>query len=433
MRSGPSNLSSTAPLSSVQAPQHKIDKANLQAAWTDIATIVGKDNVSTDEADLDMHSGSEWSSYNAKSHERPFLIVQPSTTQEVSEIAKICYKRKIPMTAYSGGTSLEGHFTPTQGGVCIDFQRMGEILNIHKEDLDVIVQPAVGYQDLNEELAKIDLFFPPDPGPGAMIGGMVGTGCSGTNAYRYGTMKDWVLSLTMVMADGTIVTTRQRPRKSSAGYDLTRIFIGSEGTLGLVTEATLKVTPKPKNPSVAIATFPTIREAAECVFKVVGDGVPIAAVEILDDAQMQCINDSGATARRWKEAPTLFFKFAGTPSGVKEQIATVQRLAKATGSNGFDFAKSQDEADELWSARKESLWSVMAKRRDDGDHVWTTDVAVPISRLPSIIEQTKDDISSSGLFGTIVGHVGDGNFHGICFSFLNNPELTLSSHHLVQR
>ncbi|MCJ1329314.1 D-lactate ferricytochrome c oxidoreductase [Thelotrema lepadinum] len=434
LRSGPSNLSSTAPLSSVQAPQHKIDKANLQAAWTDIATIVGKDNVSTDEADLDMHSGSEWSSYNAKSHERPFLIVQPSTTQEVSEIAKICYKRKIPMTAYSGGTSLEGHFTPTQGGVCIDFQRMGEILNIHKEDLDVIVQPAVGYQDLNEELAKIDLFFPPDPGPGAMIGGMVGTGCSGTNAYRYGTMKDWVLSLTMVMADGTIVTTRQRPRKSSAGYDLTRIFIGSEGTLGLVTEATLKVTPKPKNPSVAIATFPTIREAAECVFKVVGDGVPIAAVEILDDAQMQCINDSGATARRWKEAPTLFFKFAGTPSGVKEQIATVQRLAKATGSNGFDFAKSQDEADELWSARKESLWSVMAKRRDDGDHVWTTDVAVPISRLPSIIEQTKDDISSSGLFGTIVGHVGDGNFHAIIL--FNDKERKVAEdvvHRMVKR
>ena len=421
LTAGPSNLASTAPLSSAQAPQHKVDKANLQAAWTDIATVVGKENVSTDEADLDGHASSEWSSYNAKPHERPFLIVQPSTTEEVSAIAKICYKRRIPMTAYSGGTSLEGHFTPTQGGVCIDFQRMDEILNIHKQDLDVVVQPAVGYQDLNEELAKVDLFFPPDPGPGAMIGGMVGTGCSGTNAYRYGTMKDWVLSLTMVMADGTIVTTRQRPRKSSAGYDLTRIFIGSEGTLGLVTEATLKVTPKPKNPSVAIATFPTIREAAECVFKVVGDGVPIAAVEILDDAQMQCINDSGTTARRWKEAPTLFFKFAGTPSGVKEQVAIVQRLAKATGSNSFDFAKNQVEADELWSARKESLWSVMAKRRDDGDHVWTTDVAVPISRLPSIIEQTKEDISSSGLFGTIVGHVGDGNFHGMLLYGIISP------------
>ena len=390
-----------------------MNNKNLQAAWTEVVEIVGRDNVSTEELDLDMHSGSEWSSYNAKPHERPFLIAQPSTTEQVSEIAKLCYSRKIPMTAYSGGTSLEGHFTPTQGGVCIDFQRMGQVLKVNKEDLDVVVQPAVGYVDLNEELAEQDLFFPPDPGPGAMIGGMVGTGCSGTNAYRYGTMKDWVSSLTVVMADGTVVKTRQRPRKSSAGYDLTRVFIGSEGTLGLVTEATLKVIPKPKNPSVAIASFPTIRDAANCVFKVVGDGVPIAAVEILDDAQMQCINDAGATARRWKEAPTLFFKFSGTPSGVKEQISTVQRIAKATGSKSFDFAKSADEAQELWSARKEALWSVMSKRRDDGDHVWTTDVAVPISKLPDIIDQTKDDMSQSGLFGTIVGHVGDGNFHGM--------------------
>ena len=432
LRAGSPNLSSTTPLSSVRPLQHNVDKPNLQAAWTDIVAIVGKDNVSTDEADLDMHSGSEWSSYKAKPHEKPFLVVQPSTTEQVSEIAKICYKRRIPMTAYSGGTSLEGHFTPTQGGVCIDFQQMSNILKINKEDLDVIVQPAVSYQELNEELAQSDLFFPPDPGPGAMIGGMVGTGCSGTNAYRYGTMKEWVLSLTMVLADGTVVTTRQRPRKSSAGYDLTRIFIGSEGTLGLVTEATLKVTTKPKNLSVAVASFSTIREAAECVFKVVGDGVPIAAVEILDDAQMQCINDAGATSRRWKEAPTLFFKFTGTPSGVKEQISTVQRLSKATGSKSFEFAKSGDEAEELWSARKEALWSVMSKRKDDGDHVWTTDVAVPISKLPDIIEQTKDDMNSSGLFGTIVGHVGDGNFHGICSHCPNTTQANLHSDYSLQ-
>ena len=409
----PSSLS-TAPLATAHQPEHNVDKTNLQAAWTQIAEIIGGGNVSTEQADLEAHAGSEWSSYNAKPHERPFLIAQPATTEEVSRIMKICHERKIPVTGYSGGTSLEGHFTPLHGGVCIDFQRMDNIIQVHTEDLDVVVQPAVGYQDLNEELAKLDLFFPPDPGPGAMIGGMVGTGCSGTNAYRYGTMKDWVLSLTVVMADGTIVTTRQRPRKSSAGYDLTRVFIGSEGTLGLVTEATLKVTVKPKNPSVAVASFPSIRAAADCVYKVVGDGVPIAAVEILDDEQMRCINDAGRTTRRWTEAPTIFFKFTGTPSGVKEQISTVQRLAKATGSKSFDFAKNSDEADELWSARKEALWSVMSKRRDDGDHVKTTDVAVPISKLPDIIEQTKEDMKKSGLFGTIVGHVGDGNFHSMC-------------------
>ena len=302
---------------------------------------------------------------------------------------------------------MEGHFTPTRGGVCIDFGRMDKIVKINKDDMDVVVQPAVGYQDLNEKLAKVNLFFPPDPGPGAMIGGMVGTGCSGTNAYRYGTMKEWVLSLTYVLADGTIVKTRQRPRKSSAGYDMTRVFIGSEGTLGLVTEATLKLTTAPQNPSVAVDSFPTIGAAAECVYKVVGNGVPIAAVELLDDEQMACINDAGSTSKQWKAAPTLFFKFAGTQSGVKEQIAIVQKLAKAAGSKSFEFAKSKDEADELWSARKEALWSVMAKKQDPTDNVWTTDVAVPISKLPEIIERTRADMDKSGLFGTVVGHVGD--------------------------
>ena len=290
---------------------------------------------------------------------------------------------------------------------------MDRILNMHQDDLDVVVQPAVGWETLNEALAKSNLFFPPDPGPGAMIGGMVGTGCSGTNAYRYGTMKDWVLSLTVVMADGTIIKTKQRPRKSSAGYDLTRTFIGSEGTLGLVTEATLKVTPKPANTSVAVCTFPSVRDAANCVFKVVGAGVPIAAIEILDDVQMKCINDAGSTSRSWQEAPTLFFKFAGTPTSVKEHISIVQKMAKGTGSKTFEFARNAEEGDELWQARKEALWSVMAKKRDDSDHVWTTDVAVPMSRLADIIDETKADISRSGLLGSIVGHVGDGNFHSI--------------------
>lgn len=377
--------------------------------------VVGKENVSTLESDLVGHAGSDFSSYTAKEHEKPFLIVYPSTTEEVSKIVKICHDRKIPMTGYSGGTSLEGHFSATRGGICIDFGRMDQILKLHKDDLDVVVQPALGWQLLNEELAKEGLFFPPDPGPGAMIGGMVGTGCSGTNAYRYGTMRDWVLSLTVVLADGTIIKTRQRPRKSSAGYDLTRMFIGSEGTLGLVTEAVLKVTVKPKSESVAVSSFPTVRDAAECVARVVGEGIPIAAIEILDDVQMRCINDSGTTSRSWKEAPTLFFKFSGTPSGVKEQIGLVQKIAKAKGSLSFEFARNADEGEELWSARKESLWSVMAKRRDETDHVWTTDVAVPISRLPDIIDQTKEDMSKCGLLGTIVGHVGDGNFHGESF------------------
>ena len=404
---------STLPLSVTPNPEHNVAPTNLQAAWSDFCEAIGKDNVSTEAIDLSSHAGSEWSSHAPLEDDKPFCIVKPGSTEDVSKIMKVCHKRRIPVTGYSGGTSLEGHFAATRGGVCVDFSRMDQILQLNKGDMDVVVQPAVGWEGLNEELSEQGLFFPPDPGPGAMIGGMVGTGCSGTNAYRYGTMKDWVLSLTVVMADGTIVKTKQRPRKSSAGYDLTRTFIGSEGTLGLVTEATLKVTTKPANTSVAVCTFPTVRDAANAVFKVVEAGVPIAAVELLDDVQMRCINEAGSTSRPWKEVPTLFFKFAGTPSSVKEHISIVKNLASKSKSKTFEFAKSEDEAAELWSARKEALWSVMAKKKDASDHVWTTDVAVPISRLADIVELTKNDVAASGLTGSIVGHVGDGNFHTI--------------------
>lgn len=368
--------------------------------------------MSTEFGDLEGHSGSDWSSYSRKESELPFLILYPSTTEEVSQIMKVCHKRVIPVTPYSGGTSLEGHFAPTRGGVCVDFSRMDRILQLHKRDLDVVVQPAVGWEDLNEELAKEGLFFPPDPGPGAMIGGMVGTGCSGTNAYRYGTMREWVLSLTVVLADGSVVKTRQRPRKSSAGYDLTKLFIGSEGTLGLVTEATLQLTVKPKSQNVAVASFPNIHNAAECVTRVVEEGIPVAGVEVLDDAQMKFINASHATSRQWKEMPTLFFKFTGTPVGIKEQIGMVQKIVSNTSGRSFEFARGEDEMGELWSARKAALWSVMAMRRSEGDHVWTTDVAVPMSKLPDIIQATKQDMGQSGLLAGICGHVGDGNFHG---------------------
>lgn len=428
------STSSTTPLSTTTPPRHDTSGSNMEAAWADFVAIVGEKNVSTLESDREYHAGSEWSSHSTSKNEIPFLVVFPTSTEEVSEIMKICHRRRIPVTAYSGGTSLEGHFAATRGGICIDFGRMNKILHLHKEDLDVVVQPAVGWEILNEELAKSNLFFPPDPGPGAMIGGMVGTGCSGTNSYRYGTMREWVLSLTVVMADGTVIKTRQRPRKSSAGYDLTKMFIGSEGTLGLVTEATLKVTTKPISTSVAVASFGSIRQAADCVAKVVEEGVPIAAIEILDDNQMKSINAAGMTDKVWGEAPTLFFKFAGTPYAVKEQVGIVQKLAKGTGSKTFEFAKNAEEQAQLWSARKEALWSVMAMRRNDSDHVWTTDVAVPISRLPDIINETKAEMDRSGLFAAIVGHVGDGNFHTILlFNDKQRKQAEGIVHHMVKR
>lgn len=418
MRPPAPSTSSTVPLAATIPPKHDISGSNMEAAWADFVAIVGEGNVSTLEQDLQHHAGSEWSTHIQVDKEKPFLVVYPESTEQVSEIMKVCHKRRIPVTAYSGGTSLEGHFAATRGGICVDFNKMDKIVKLHKEDMDVVVQPALGWEWLNEELAKDNLFFPPDPGPGAMIGGMVGTGCSGTNAYRYGTMREWVLSLTVVLADGTIIKTRQRPRKSSAGYDLTKMFIGSEGTLGLVTEATLKVTTRPNTTSVAVCSFGSVRQAADCVAKVVSEGVPIAAIEILDDVQMKCINASGMTEKNWTEAPTLFFKFAGTPSAVKEQIGMVQKLAKGTGSKTFEFARNAQEQSDLWSARKEALWSVIAMKEDDTDHVWTGDVAVPISRLPDIIDETKADLARSGLLAAIVGHVGDGNFHSTFLKLL---------------
>ncbi|KAF4125065.1 D-lactate dehydrogenase (cytochrome) [Geosmithia morbida] len=425
--------SSTLKLSEAPAIKHDTRLENMQAAWADFVKVVGKENVSTADAELLQHATSEWSSHRARDDERPFCIVYPASTEEVSEVIKVCHARRIPVVGYSGGTSLEGHFTPTRRGVSIDFARMDKILALRKDDLDVTVQPAVGWEHLNEELGALGLFFPPDPGPGARIGGMIGTGCSGTNSYRYGTMREWVISITAVLADGTVIRTRQRPRKSSAGYDLTKLLIGSEGTLGLVTEATLKVTTRPESTSVAVATFPSIRDAADCVGKVVGRGIPVAAVEILDDNQMSCINRAGSTSRTWTEAPTIFFKFAGTPAGVKEQVSLVQGLAAQSRSKTFEFARSQEEQNELWSARKEALWSAMAVKKE-GDRVWTGDVAVPMTRLPELIEATQEDVRKSGLFGTIVGHVGDGNFHSILlFNDSQREKAEAVVHRMVKR
>lgn len=419
---------STTPLNSTKPPKHNVTKPNLEAAWADLVAIVGEEFVSTIESDLKTHSSSEWSTHISKPEEKPFLVVYPSSTEEVSAIMKVCYQRRIPVTPYSGGTSLEGHYATTRGGICIDFSRMDKILQLHKDDLDVVVQPAVGWEGLNEELAKDNLFFPPDPGPGAQIGGMVGTGCSGTNAYRYGTMREWVINLTVVLADGTVIKTRQRPRKSSAGYDLTKMFIGSEGTLGLVTEATLKLTTRPVSTNVAVCSFGTVHQAAQCVAKVVDAGVPIAAMEIMDEVQMKIINEANVTDKKWNEAPTLFFKFSGTPAGVKEQVSIVQKLVNGTGGQTFEFARSKLDQDNLWSARKEALWSVMALRRDEHDHVWTGDVAVPISRLADLIDETKVDLAQCGLVATAFGHAGDGNFHGESCSQL--PTISIQTRHL---
>jgi D-lactate dehydrogenase (cytochrome) len=355
------------------------------------------------------HSSTEWSKAPRGDDDRPSLVIYPSTTEETAGIAKICHKRKIPMIAFSGGTSLEGTLAAENSEVCVDFKRMNKILSVHQDDMDVVVQPAVGYEDLNEALSSLDLFFPPDPGPGAQIGGMIGQGCSGTNAYRYGTMKDWVLGLTVVLADGTIIKTRHRPRKSSAGYDLTRLFVASEGTLGFVTKASLKVTIRPKNIRIAVASFPNLHKAVNTTIQITSSGHVLEAMELLDDITMHAINEAGYTDERYAEESTIFFKFSGdTPDSVQRQIDHVQKLALANSCGSFKRSRTDDEAASLWQARKTALWSMLALKRDPGDEFLSADVAVPISRLADIIDETKKALDKSGLVGSCLGHVGDG-------------------------
>ncbi|UZP37680.1 hypothetical protein NXS19_005496 [Fusarium pseudograminearum] len=367
--------------------------------------------ISTDPEDLHAHGYSEWSTVNPDT--LPVAVAYPRTTEQVSAIARICHEHRVPIIPYSGGSSLEGNFSAPYGGISVDFAYMDKIIQFNKDDMDVVVQPSIGWQDLNAKLLQMDsgLFFPVDPGPSAKIGGMIGTNCSGTNAVRYGTMKDWVINLTVVLSDGRIIKTRRRPRKSSAGYNLNGLFVGSEGTLGIVTEATLKLAAIPEQYSVAVVTFPTIRDAASAAAGVMQASVPVAAMEIMDEVQMRVINLGGATKPRvWKESPTLFFKFSGTKEGVKDNINRVKKIAAANKGGNFEFARDTAEQQLLWSARKESLWSMLSLRKD-GDDVWSTDVAVPFSRLADIIEVSKKEMDDLGLFASILGHVGDGNFH----------------------
>ncbi|KAK0111295.1 hypothetical protein ONS95_001666 [Cadophora gregata] len=386
--------------------------SDMESAIKEIRQATGnQDTISTDPEDLKAHGYSEWSSTNIDS--LPVAVAYPQNTSEVSKIAKICSKYRLPIIPFSGGSSLEGNFSAPYGGVSVDFAYMDQILQFHEEDMDIVVQPSVSWMELNEELARrqSELFFPVDPGPSAKIGGMVGTNCSGTNAVRYGTMKDWVINLTVVLSDGTVIKTKRRPRKTSAGYNLNSLFVGSEGTLGLVTEITLKLAVVPQEFSVAVVTFPSIRDAAAAAASVMRAGVQVAAMEIMDEVQMRVVNLSGSTApRKWKELPTLFFKFSGTKASVKENISMVSAIAKVHRGGDFEFAKDAKEQKLLWSARKESLWSMLALRKE-GNEVWSTDVAVPFSRLADIIEISKSEMDDLGLFASILGHVGDGNFH----------------------
>ena len=306
------------------------------------------------------------------------------------------------------GTSLEGNIAALKGGICIDLSMMNEVLEINEEDLDVKVEAGVTRKQLNDHLRDTGLFFPIDPGADASIGGMAATRASGTNAVRYGTMRENVLSLTVVTADGRIVQTARRAKKSSAGYDLTRLFVGSEGTLGIITEIRLKVYGIPEAITSAVCQFEDLESAVNTSILIVQTGIPVARMELLDDVQMgACISYSKLEG--YEEKPTIFFEFHGTEAGAKEQAETVQGIAEEFGGSAFQWTSEMEDRNKLWQARHDAYYAAIALR--SGCQGWATDVCVPVSRLAECINETKDDLEKTGLISPLVGHVGDGNFH----------------------
>ncbi len=337
----------------------------------------------------------------------PDAVVTVNSTEEIAELVKICAAYKTPMIPYGTGTALEGHVAALQGGVCIDLKNMDKVLQVNTEDLDVVVQPGVTRKRLNEYLRDTGLFFPIDPGADASIGGMTATRASGTNAVRYGTMRENVLALTVVLADGRIIKTAKRARKSSAGYDLTRLFVGSEGTLGVITEITLRLYGIPEAISSAVCSFPTLDDAVNTVILTIQSGIPIARIELLDEVQLDAINKYSQTD--FPVAPTLFLEFHGSDAGVREQAQAVQDIAQEFGGSDFQWTIKTEERNKMWRARHDAAYACKAMRPDG--QIWATDVCVPISRLAECIAETQRDIKQSNLIAPIVGHVGDGNFH----------------------
>ncbi len=364
--------------------------------------IVGP-RLSTSAAVCEQHGRDE--SYHTP--HPPDVVVFAESTDEVAGIVKACARRQVPVIPFGAGTSLEGHVAALHGGVCIDLGAMDQVVAVNPEDMDATVQAGVTRAQLNTYLRDTGLFFPIDPGAEASIGGMTATRASGTNAVRYGTMRENVLALIVVLADGRVIRTSRRARKSSAGYDLTRLFVGSEGTLGVITEITLRLYGIPEAISAAVCAFPSVADAVNTVILTIQSGVPVARIELLDKRQMEAVNTYSDL--EYAAAPTLFFEFHGTERAVAEQAETVQAIAADLGGENFAWATRPEDRDKLWKARHDALYASLALR--PGCRGWVTDVCVPISRLAECITETTADLEKSPLIATIVGHVGDGNFH----------------------
>ena len=348
----------------------------------------------------------------------PDAVAFAQSTEEVSFIANLCNKHKVPLITYGAGTSIEGHILAIEGGISLDLSLMNQVLEIYPEDLSIKVQAGVKRIQLNQEIKDTGLFFPVDPGADATIGGMCSTRASGTNAVRYGTMRDNVLALTVVKANGEIIRTGTRAKKSSAGYDLTSLFLGSEGTLGIITEITLKIYPLPEAVSAAVCHFPSIHDAVKSVISVIQLGIPIARVELIDEMSVKAINQYSKL--NLTVAPTLFFEFQGSPSAVEEQSTLVMEIALEHHGNDFEWATKPEDRNRLWQARHNAYFACL--QLQPGCKAITTDVCVPISKLAQCISKTRELLDKSYLINAILGHVGDGNFHVLIATDPNKPE-----------
>jgi D-lactate dehydrogenase (cytochrome) len=394
----------------MNAPDHLSRATRARPDAADVVHVVSRltadfgDRAVTSQAVRDQHSHGEGLADAAL----PDLVIFPHTNDEVAAIVGLCDAARVPVIAFGVGTSLEGHVAALYGGVCIDLSQMNRVLEVNAADLDCRVQAGVTREQLNADLKGTGLFFPIDPGANATIGGMAATRASGTNAVRYGTMRENVLGLTVVTADGTIVRTGGRARKSAAGYDLTRLFVGAEGTLGIITEVQLRLYGVPEAISAAVCQFETLEGAVGTVINAIQHGIPVARIELLDDVQMDaCIRYSKLAGFAVK--PTLFFEFHGSEAGVAEQAATMQEITAEFGGSAFEWATLAEDRTRLWKARHAAYYAAMAMK--PGTQGFATDACVPISRLADCIMETKADIATTGLTAPIVGHVGDGNFH----------------------
>jgi D-lactate dehydrogenase (cytochrome) len=377
---------------------HALPAALIEA----LRTLLGDRVVLTRQ--VREHHGTDISSYPVTP---PDAVVFPHSTDEVVAIVAACARHRTPMIPFGTGTSVEGHVLATHGGVCLDLSQMNAIVAVNASDLDVRVQPGVTRKQLNAYLHDTGLFFPIDPGADASLGGMASTRASGTNAVRYGTMRENVLGVTVVLADGRVIKAGGRARKSAAGYDLTRLFVGAEGTLGIITELTLRLYPIPDGLSAAVCAFPSVAAAVDSVIEAIQCGIPIARVELLDTLTVKAVNRYSKLGLT--ESPTLWYEFHGTARGVEEQAAQMQEIARAHGGLDFEWSTRPEERSRLWQARHDAYFACLQLR--PGSRMIATDVCVPISRLAECIAATQADIARSTMPIPLFGHVGDGNFH----------------------